>query len=115
VARSTYLNRYAGYLIEGIHLLLVDVHRQPAGFSFADGIGAEFQMGGETRLPSPLAISYRVGEPAAAGGRMLAIWRRALATGMPLPTLPLALNIDASIDIDLEETYMRAAGDAYVA
>jgi hypothetical protein len=115
VARSTYLNRYAGYLIEGIHLMLVDVHQRPAGFSFADGIVAEFQMDEETRLSPPLAVSYRVGEPAAAGGRMLAIWRRPLSAGTPLPTLPLALNVETSIEIDLEQTYMRAAADAYLA
>jgi hypothetical protein len=115
VARATYLNRYAGYLIEGIHLLLVDVHRRPAGFSFADGIATELQMDSGHPLPPPLAVSYRVGEPAATGGRMLAIWRRPLGVGLPLPSLPLALAVDASIDIDLDSTYMRAAADAYLA
>lgn len=115
VARASYLSRYAGYLIEGVHLLLVDVHRRPLGFSFADGIGAELQMGADHPLPPPMAISYRVGEPAASGGRLLAIWRRPLTVGAPLPSLPLALNTDEAIDIDLESTYMRAAADAYLA
>src|SRR5947208_3401681 len=38
VARDAYLSRYLGYLLEGVHLLLVDVHRRPFGFSFADRI-----------------------------------------------------------------------------
>src|SRR5437870_2629180 len=38
VARDTYLTRYLGYLLEGVHLLLVDVHRRPLNFSFADRI-----------------------------------------------------------------------------
>lgn len=115
VARSTYLSRYAGYLIEGVHLLLVDVHRRPAGFSFADGIAAELQMPADHPLAPPMAVSYRVGEPAASGGRLLAIWRRPLTVGAPLPSLPLALNTDEAIEVDLESTYMRAAGDAYLA
>ncbi|HEY2584924.1 MAG TPA: hypothetical protein VGI81_04060 [Tepidisphaeraceae bacterium] len=32
-----------------------------------------------------------------------------------LPSLPLALNTDGTIEIDLESTYMRAAADAYLA
>jgi hypothetical protein len=115
VARTTYLGRYASYLIEGVHLLLVDVHRRPAGFSFADGIAAELQMESEPSLAPPLAVSYRVGEPAASGGRMLAIWRRPLTTGGALPSLPLALSTKTAIDIELEATYMRAAADAYMA
>ena len=35
-SRAIYLNRYMSYLIEGCTLLLVDVHRRPLRFSFAD-------------------------------------------------------------------------------
>ena len=114
VARSTYLSRYAGYLIEGVHLLLVDVHRRPAGFSFADAIARELQMPEATALAAPLAISYRVGERAATGGRFLSIWRRDLRTGEPLPNLPLGLTLESSVPVDLESTYTRAAQDAYL-
>jgi hypothetical protein len=114
VARDTYLSRYAGYLIEGAHLLLVDVHPRPVGFSFADRIAAEFQMLAQPPLPPPMAVSYRVGEPAATGGRLLAIWRRPLLAGAPLPTLPLSLAVDRDVQVDLEGTYMRAAADAYL-
>lgn len=114
VARATYASRYAGYLIEGVHLLLVDVHSRPSGFSFADQIAAELQIEHEVRLSPPLAVSYRVGEPAPVGGRLLAIWRRSLSVGAPLPNLPLAINMETSIDVDLETTYTRAASDAYM-
>jgi hypothetical protein len=59
-------------------------------------------------------VSYRVGEPAASGGRYLAIWPRALNPGATLPTLPLPLGVDASVTVDLERTYSAAAVDAYV-
>jgi len=115
VARTTYLSRYAGYLIEGVHLMLVDVHRRPVGFSFAEGIAQELQIPNSPALPPPMAASYRVGEPAAGGGRLLAIWRRPLSVGAAIPSLPLPLTTDAAVTVDLESTYMGAAADAYLA
>jgi hypothetical protein len=112
-ARASYLTRYLSYLLEGVHLLLVDVHRRPLSFSFADGIAAELGVD-RPPLPSPFAVSYRVGETAANGGRLLGIRGRALSPGTALPSLPLALNVSISIAIDLEATYSRAAADAYL-
>lgn len=114
VARTTYLARYAGYLLEGVHLLLVDVHRRPLSFSFADALARELDIM-QPALPAPLAVSYRVGESAATGGRLLAFWRRALAVGSPLPELPLPLSVETAVLVDLETTYCRAAKDAYLA
>ena len=81
-ARAIYLARYLGYLQEGAHLLIVDVHRRPLTFSFADAIAQELQISQSPCLP-PFAVSYRVGEPAPSGGRLLAIWRRSLQIGAP--------------------------------
>ncbi len=92
-AREAYLARYLGYLMESVHLLLVDVHRRPVGFSFPDRLAAELSLGQEP-LPTPSAVSYRVGEPAPEGGRFLGIWRRSLGSGAILPTLPLPLSIE---------------------
>jgi hypothetical protein len=112
-AREAYLARYLGYLLESVHLLLVDVHHRPVGFSFPDRIAAELSLNREP-LPTPSAVSYRVGEPAATGGRYLAIWSRSLGPGASLPTLPLPLDIDSQVPVDLERTYSAAAVDAYV-
>lgn len=106
--------RYAGYLRQGVHLVLVDVHRRPLRFSFADRIAEELQMTSPP-LPAPFAVSYRVGEPAPTGGRFLAVWRRPLAVGSPLPTISLPLTVHQAVPVDLETTYMRAAADAYLA
>jgi hypothetical protein len=113
VARSAYLSRYLGYLLEGAHLLLVDVHRRPLDFSFADGIAAELQIE-QPVCPPPFAIGYRVGEAAAEGGHLLAIWRRPLTVGEPLPAIPLPLTVETGVSVDLEQTYLRAAADAYL-
>lgn len=112
-ARDAYLARYLGYLLESVHLLLIDVHRRPVGFSFPDRIAAEMSLGQES-LPTPSAVSYRVGEPAATGGRYLAIWRRPLSPGSSLPTLPLPLDVESQVPVDLERTHSAAAVDAYL-
>lgn len=112
-ARTSYLHRYFGYLLEGVHLLLVDVFPRPLRFSFPDAIAAELNIS-QAPLPAPMAVSYRVGEPAATGGSLLAIWRRQLVPGSPLPTLPLPLTVHQEVAVDLEATYQRAAADAYL-
>jgi hypothetical protein len=113
VARDTWVSRYAGYLLEGVHLLLVDLHPQPQGFSFADRIARSLGMTQPEPLP-PMAVAYRVGEPVPEGGRLLGIWRRPLTVGEPLPTLPLPLDVDRDVSVDLETTYAHAAADAYI-
>jgi hypothetical protein len=112
IARSAYLARYLGYLLEGAHLVLIDVHRRPVGFSFADHIAAELHLQQPSVLP-PMAVSYRVGEPAATGGRLLAIWRRPMTVGDTLPPIPLPLTSEQEVTVDLDQTYARAAEDAY--
>ncbi len=114
VARTTYLGRYVGYLIEGVNLLLVDLHPRPAGFSFADRIAEELNIANQPAMPPPMAVSYRVGEPAASGGRLLALWRRPLIVGSPLTPLPLPLDVERAVTVELEPTYMCAATDAYL-
>jgi hypothetical protein len=112
-ARDGYRNRYVSYLLSGVHLLLVDVHRRPLGFSFADALGAVLSLS-QPAFPAPLAISYRVGDPAATGGRWLGTWRRSLVVGATLPAIKLALTPDVAIPVALEDTYMAAAADAYL-
>jgi hypothetical protein len=82
-------------------------------FSFADRIAEELHLS-QSPCPVPLAISYRVGEPAATGGRLLALWRRPLTVGAALPTVPLPLTVELAVPIDLEQTYARAGADAYL-
>jgi len=115
-AKETYGNRYAGYLLLGVHLMLIDVLPRPRGFSFSDaittGLGLDLPP-----LPPPFAAAYRVGEVVPVGddlGSLLGLWRRPLQVGQPLPTLPLPLSVHRDIMIDLEQTYQRAAKRAYL-
>jgi hypothetical protein len=113
-ACATYTNVYASYLLRRVNLLLVDVHRRPLRFSFADQIAQELEIPEQPAYPAPFAISYRVGETAPNGGRFLAFWRRSLTVGAPLPQLPLALSVHEAVVVNLEETYSRAAAAAYL-
>jgi hypothetical protein len=111
-ARERYLGRYAGYLRQGVHLLLVDVLPRPAGFSFADALAANLGFT-QPPCPAPCAASYRVGEPVPEG-TVLGVWLRPLLVGQPLPVAPLALSPDLRIPVDLEHTYREAARRAYL-
>jgi hypothetical protein len=52
------------------------------------------------------AVAYR---PVRREGREeIDLWPRALALGAALPVLPLALNAEVSLPVDLEATYMDA-------
>ncbi|HEX4608599.1 MAG TPA: DUF4058 family protein [Urbifossiella sp.] len=112
-AQAAYAGAYAGYLLRGVHLLLVDVHRRPAGFSFADQVAAGLGLR-PPGLTAPFAVAYRVGGPSPDGGRFLAAWRRSVAVGGPLPTMQLPLSADEFVPVDLDATYHRATDAAYL-
>jgi hypothetical protein len=115
-SKARYTRRYLGYLRQGVHLMLIDVFSQPAGFSFADAISADLGLG-EPPAPPPHAISYRVGGLVPRGeemGTQIAVWCRLLKGGQPLPELPLALDQDQAVPIDLETTYHGAARRVYL-
>ena len=96
--------------------MLIDVFAQPTGFSFADAISADLSLG-EPATPPPHAINYRVGAPVPrdeAMGTHVALCRRLLVAGQPLPELPLALDEDRVVVVDLETTYHQAAKRVYL-
>lgn len=112
-SQQTYRDIYTSYLLKGVHLLLVDVHLPPPRFSFADRIAADLEFE-QPPCPAPFAASYRVGDEAPNRGRFLTVARRPLTVGQLFPTLPLALTVQQSVAIDLEQTYARAATAAYL-
>lgn len=112
-SREFYRNRYLSYLWSGVHLMLIDVHRRPLGFSFVEAMAAEVQCQFPVGLP-PHVVSWNVGGPTPEGGQFLDGWYRSLAVGEPLPTLPLALSAERILPIDLEHTYREATHRAYL-
>src|SRR5262245_46821654 len=82
--RRATTDRLLGYLTHGIHLLFVDVHPRPEGFSFEEDLTSA--LGREQLVcPAPCTVSHRVGGPAPEGGLYLASWRRRLSVGESLP------------------------------
>ncbi|QDU23537.1 DUF4058 family protein [Urbifossiella limnaea] len=115
-SKARYARRYLSYLRQGVHLMLVDVFSQPAGFSFADAISDDLGLG-EAPTPPPFAVSFRIGAAVPNGdvmGTSVAVWRRPLEAGGRLPELPLALDEDTQVVIDLEATYHEAARRVYL-
>jgi hypothetical protein len=112
-SREFYRNRYLSYLWSGVHLMLVDVHRRPLGFSFPEAMAAEVDCQFPVGLP-PHAVSWNVGGPTPEGRQFLDGWSRSLAVGEALPCLPLALTAERSLVIDLERTYGEATRRAYL-
>ena len=112
-SRDYYATRYLNCLRDGIHLLIVDVHRRPIWFSFPQRIAAE--LGTELPAPpAPSAVVYRVGESRPPDGRLLAVWAEPLTVGRPLLTVGLPLTVQLSVPIDLEATYATAAENCYL-
>lgn len=112
-SREFYRNRYLGYLWSKVHLMLIDVHRRPVGFSFVEAMAAELQCQFPVGLP-PHAVSWNAGGITPEGGQFLDGWYRTLTVGEELPTFPLALTAEKSLRIDLEQTYTTAARRAYL-
>jgi hypothetical protein len=115
-AKARYTRRYLGYLRQGVHLMLIDVFAQPTDFSFADAISQDLGLG-EPLTPAPYAISYRVGGLVPRDeemGTQVAVWHRLLGVGQPLAELPLALDEDQVVVVDLERTYHEAARRVYL-
>ncbi len=112
-SREFYRNRYLSYLWSGVHLMLVDVHRRPLKFSFVEAMATEVECQFPVGMP-PHAVSWNVGGPTPEGGQFLDGWYRSLVVAEPLPSLPLALNAEQSLLIDLEHTYGEATRRAYL-
>jgi hypothetical protein len=109
-SRAATVDRIVGYLALGVHVLYVDVHPAPQGFSLADAIAAVLDYE-QPPVPTPQAMAYRVGHSADGTGRALAVHRAPLTLGQPLPTMALPLSLTRAVRVDLETTYSAAAGD----
>jgi hypothetical protein len=106
--RAAFANKCAGYLAQGIALIVVDVVTSRS----ADLHAEILQLLGHhapTGLPAGAnlyAVAYR---PIVRDTiEQIESWPHALMVGHELPTLPLALSAELCLPIDLEETYSVA-------
>ncbi|QJW96964.1 hypothetical protein FTUN_4524 [Frigoriglobus tundricola] len=106
--RRAFATKCAGYLAQGIAVIVIDVVTSRGGNLHADVLRLLGRTTG-TGLPDGAdlyAVAYRpvVRDRA----EQIEIWPSALAVGSALPTLPLALNAEVCLPIDLEATYTAA-------
>jgi hypothetical protein len=106
--RRAFANKCAGYLAQGIAVIVIDVVTSRAGNLHADIL----QLLGRTSdsgLSDTIelyAVAYR---PVVRNqAEVIELWPTALAVGKDLPMLPLALNAELCLPIDLEATYTAA-------
>lgn len=105
--RLAFATKCAGYLLNGVSLIVVDVVTEGSGNLHNEILRL---MNGDTSTARTdgarlYAVAYRpVVRDAAVE---LDVWAHPLAVGGPLPTLPLRLVGDYFLPVDLDETYQE--------
>jgi hypothetical protein len=104
--RRAFAAKCAGYLAQGIGLIVVDVvtTRQ------ANLHALVMELLGQTTTGLPVdadlyAVAYR---PVVRDAEQIEIWPERVALGRPLPRIPLSLSAELCVPIDLEATYTAA-------
>jgi Protein of unknown function (DUF4058) len=110
VKRRLFAAKCATYLGRGVGLIVVDVVTSRQGNLHNDlidllGLDAAFRMPAEQAL---YGVAYRPLQEAGVG--RIETWPVALAVGQPLPTLPLSLEAELCVSVDLEAAYVEACG-----
>ncbi len=107
-SRRMFAIKCASYLTSGVSVLIVDVVTQRAGNLHAellDLLHAQSLTPGQGSHDL-YATAHRT--VSAAPGLVLESWAEQLTLGGPLPTLPLWLQPDLCLPLDLETTYQAA-------
>ncbi len=107
-ARRAFATKCASYLHQGVSLIVIDVVTELHA-NLHDEVMGLLAGGQAFCLPDEVdlyAVAYR---PVRRDGRAeIDVWPAPLALAAALPTLPLALNAELSLPVDLEETYTDA-------
>jgi hypothetical protein len=106
--RSAFANKCAGYLAQGVSLIIVDVVTNRSANLHAEimqrlGRTADQGLSADANL---YAVAYR--PVVRDGSQQIDVWTVPLAIGHDLPTLPMALSGEIVLPIDLEASYTTA-------
>jgi hypothetical protein len=98
----------ASYLVQGISLILIDIVTSRQA-NLHNEIMQLLKHPASSHLPAEAtlyAVAYR---PVVRGKlEQIDVWPATLALGQPLPTMPLGLNAELCLPLDLEATYTVA-------
>ncbi len=101
--RQTFAGKCAGYLRQGVGVVLVDVVTDRRE-NLHQELVSLLELNGSAPFTAPhYGVSYRTVSQDA--GSRLEVWPEALALGQPLPRVPLWLAEDLAVPLDLESTY----------
>jgi uncharacterized protein DUF4058 len=106
--RQAFAIKCASYLGQGISVIVIDIVTSRQA-NLHNEMMRLLEHGEAFALPSGVvlyAVAYR--PLVRAGNEQIEAWPTTLAVGEPLPVLPLALNADVSLPLDLEATYTVA-------
>jgi uncharacterized protein DUF4058 len=106
--RHAFAVKCASYLAQGIGLVIIDIVTSREANLHNEVIGV-LGHGNAFTLPPDVglyAVAYRpiVRDQA----EQIDVWPEPLAVGQPLPVVPLALNAELCLPLDLEATYVTA-------
>lgn len=109
--RQTFALKCAAYLEQAVSLVIIDVVTERLANLHAEllhrlGLPADLAWASPTNL---YAVSYRVAR--SQGGRRLELWREPLAVGNALPRMPLWIDAEVCLPLDLEESYSATCRD----
>jgi hypothetical protein len=106
--RRAFATKCASYLYQGISVIIVDIVTNRRA-NLHNEVLRVMEAPDALQLPpeaSLYAVAYR---PLRRGtGDAIDVWRRPLALGQALPTLPLGLRADLVIPVDFESAYAEA-------
>lgn len=107
--RRAFAAKCAGYLAQGVGLIVVDVVTTRQANLHA--LVMELLGQSATGLPSDADLYAAAYRPIVRDtAERIEIWPEPVAVGRPLPQLPLSLSAELCVPIDLEATYTAARG-----
>lgn len=106
--RRAFAAKCASYLSQGVSLIVVDVVTSHHTNLHNDLIQL-METGADLAFPPEATLYAAAYRPVRRGDREeIDVWRRRLAVGSPLPTLPLRLTGNLFLAVDFEATYQEA-------
>jgi Protein of unknown function (DUF4058) len=106
--RQAFVRKCAAYLQENVSLIIVDIVTERSGNFHADLL-ALLQAPVAPEMTGPRLLYTAAYRPRPRQTEtIIEGWPHVLAVGQPLPTLPLWLDADLAVPLDLEETYRAA-------
>jgi hypothetical protein len=106
--RRAFVAKCASYLAQGVSLIVVDVVTSRQA-NLHNDLMRLMEASPELDFPDGVTLYAAAYRPVRRGEREeIDLWRRPLAVGAPLPTLPLRLTGELFVAVDFEAAYLEA-------